>query len=71
MSTLWMGNLEPYMDEKFIIRGFATMGETVLNVRIIRHKMTGQKPTRLCRLKRTPSLAVDKRFLISSHTYQS
>ncbi|KAJ0003563.1 hypothetical protein NQD34_008661 [Periophthalmus magnuspinnatus] len=41
MSTLWMGNLEPYMDEKFIIRAFATMGETVVNVRIIRHKMTG------------------------------
>uniref|UniRef100_A0A3B4BIF9 tRNA selenocysteine 1-associated protein 1 n=1 Tax=Periophthalmus magnuspinnatus TaxID=409849 RepID=A0A3B4BIF9_9GOBI len=33
--------LEPYMDEKFIIRAFATMGETVVNVRIIRHKMTG------------------------------
>lgn len=41
MSTLWMGNLEPYMDEKFIIRAFSTMGETVINVRIIRHKMTG------------------------------
>lgn len=41
MSTLWMGNLEPYMDEKFIIRAFATMGEQVVNVRIIRHKMTG------------------------------
>ncbi|XP_034561004.1 tRNA selenocysteine 1-associated protein 1-like isoform X1 [Notolabrus celidotus] len=41
MSTLWMGNLEAYMDEKFVIRAFSTMGETVVNVRIIRNKMTG------------------------------
>ncbi|XP_049889971.1 tRNA selenocysteine 1-associated protein 1-like isoform X4 [Epinephelus moara] len=41
MSTLWMGNLEAYMDEKFITRAFSTMGEQVINVRIIRNKMTG------------------------------
>ncbi|XP_068189010.1 tRNA selenocysteine 1-associated protein 1-like isoform X2 [Antennarius striatus] len=41
MSTLWMGNLETYMDEKFITRAFSTMGEQVMNVRIIRNKMTG------------------------------
>ncbi|XP_037650653.1 tRNA selenocysteine 1-associated protein 1-like isoform X1 [Sebastes umbrosus] len=41
MSTLWMGNLEAYMDEKFITRSFSTMGEQVINVRIIRNKMTG------------------------------
>ncbi|XP_034017377.1 tRNA selenocysteine 1-associated protein 1-like isoform X2 [Thalassophryne amazonica] len=41
MSTLWMGNLETYMDEKFITRAFATMGEQAINVRIIRNKMTG------------------------------
>ncbi|XP_062342943.1 tRNA selenocysteine 1-associated protein 1-like [Osmerus eperlanus] len=41
MSTLWMGNLEPYMDEKFINRAFGTMGEQVVSVRIIRNKMTG------------------------------
>ncbi|XP_053190967.1 tRNA selenocysteine 1-associated protein 1-like isoform X3 [Scomber japonicus] len=41
MSTLWMGNLEAYMDEKFITRAFSTMGEQVVNVRIIRNKMTG------------------------------
>uniref|UniRef100_A0A3Q3RHC9 tRNA selenocysteine 1-associated protein 1 n=1 Tax=Mastacembelus armatus TaxID=205130 RepID=A0A3Q3RHC9_9TELE len=41
MSTLWMGNLESYMDEKFITRAFSTMGEQVVNVRIIRNKMTG------------------------------
>ncbi|TNM93098.1 tRNA selenocysteine 1-associated protein 1 isoform X2 [Takifugu rubripes] len=41
MSTLWMGNLETYMDEKFITRAFSTMGEQVVSVRIIRNKMTG------------------------------
>ncbi|XP_063055104.1 tRNA selenocysteine 1-associated protein 1-like isoform X2 [Engraulis encrasicolus] len=38
MTCLWMGNLEPYMDEKFISRAFATMGELAVNVRIIRNK---------------------------------
>ncbi|XP_056154433.1 tRNA selenocysteine 1-associated protein 1-like [Lampris incognitus] len=41
MSTLWMGNLESYMDEKFITRAFGTMGEQVKNVRIIRNRITG------------------------------
>ncbi|XP_061598014.1 tRNA selenocysteine 1-associated protein 1-like [Cololabis saira] len=41
MSTLWMGNLDAYMDEKFITRAFSTMGEQAVNVRIIRNKMTG------------------------------
>ncbi|KAM7383697.1 hypothetical protein PAMA_011179 [Pampus argenteus] len=41
MSTLWMGNLEAYMDDKFVTRAFSTMGEQVVNVRIIRNKMTG------------------------------
>ncbi|XP_036371879.1 tRNA selenocysteine 1-associated protein 1-like [Megalops cyprinoides] len=41
MSSLWMGNLEPYMDERFIARAFATMGELVKGVRIIRNKLTG------------------------------
>ncbi|XP_039595713.1 tRNA selenocysteine 1-associated protein 1-like isoform X1 [Polypterus senegalus] len=41
MSTLWMGNLEPYMDEKFIAQAFVTMGETVTGVRIIRNRITG------------------------------
>ncbi|XP_076136683.1 tRNA selenocysteine 1-associated protein 1-like isoform X1 [Alosa pseudoharengus] len=39
MTCLWMGNLEPYMDEKFITRAFATMGELAIGVRIIRNKM--------------------------------
>ncbi|CAL8297199.1 unnamed protein product [Lota lota] len=41
MSTLWMGNLEPYMDDQFVTSAFRTLGEQVINVRIIRNKMTG------------------------------
>ncbi|XP_028819847.1 tRNA selenocysteine 1-associated protein 1 isoform X3 [Denticeps clupeoides] len=41
MSSLWMGNLQPYMDEMFVIRAFATMGESVVGVRLIRSKVTG------------------------------
>ncbi|XP_072465687.1 tRNA selenocysteine 1-associated protein 1 isoform X6 [Notamacropus eugenii] len=40
-ASLWMGDLEPYMDENFISRAFATMGETVLSVKIIRNRLTG------------------------------
>ncbi|KAL7887285.1 hypothetical protein AOLI_G00050060 [Acnodon oligacanthus] len=39
MSCLWMGNLEPYMDETFVSRAFATMGELVVSVRIIRNRI--------------------------------
>ncbi|XP_043072892.1 tRNA selenocysteine 1-associated protein 1 isoform X1 [Puntigrus tetrazona] len=41
MNSLWMGNLEPYMDEEFVSRAFAHMGETVIRVRLIRDKITG------------------------------
>ncbi|XP_028819846.1 tRNA selenocysteine 1-associated protein 1 isoform X2 [Denticeps clupeoides] len=44
MSSLWMGNLQPYMDEMFVIRAFATMGESVVGVRLIRSKVTGTEP---------------------------
>ncbi|NP_001398600.1 tRNA selenocysteine 1-associated protein 1 isoform 6 [Rattus norvegicus] len=40
-ASLWMGDLEPYMDENFISRAFATMGETVMSVKIIRNRLTG------------------------------
>ncbi|XP_043940758.1 tRNA selenocysteine 1-associated protein 1 [Protopterus annectens] len=41
MASLWMGDLEPYMDENFISRAFATFGELVQSVKIIRNKLTG------------------------------
>uniref|UniRef100_A0A8C3V4M3 tRNA selenocysteine 1-associated protein 1 n=1 Tax=Catharus ustulatus TaxID=91951 RepID=A0A8C3V4M3_CATUS len=40
-ASLWMGDLEPYMDENFVSRAFATMGELVLGVKIIRNRLTG------------------------------
>ncbi|KAM9776223.1 tRNA selenocysteine 1-associated protein 1-like isoform X4 [Syngnathus typhle] len=45
MSTLWMGNLDAYMDEKFITRAFSTMGEQAVSVRIIRSKVPGAPPS--------------------------
>ncbi|XP_069080256.1 tRNA selenocysteine 1-associated protein 1 isoform X3 [Pleurodeles waltl] len=41
MASLWMGDLEPYMDEAFVTRAFATMGELVQSVKIIRNRVTG------------------------------
>lgn len=39
--TLWMGDLEYYMDDEFISQAFNYYGETVVNVKIIRKKKTG------------------------------
>ncbi|XP_043921284.1 uncharacterized protein LOC122796674 isoform X2 [Protopterus annectens] len=39
--SLWMGNLDPYMDENFIKRAFATMGERVQDVRVISGRSPG------------------------------
>lgn len=41
-ATLWMGDLEPYMDESFIKQAFTTMGEIVVYVKIMRNRYTGQ-----------------------------
>lgn len=41
LSALVFMQLEPYMDENFISRAFATMGETVMSVKIIRNRLTG------------------------------
>ncbi|XP_030075749.1 tRNA selenocysteine 1-associated protein 1 [Microcaecilia unicolor] len=47
MASLWMGDLEPYMNESFITRAFATMGHIVQSVKIIRNKATGH-PSGYC-----------------------
>ncbi|XP_060532910.1 tRNA selenocysteine 1-associated protein 1 [Cylas formicarius] len=39
---LWMGSLEPYMTESFIINSFRKMGENPLNVKVMRNKFTGE-----------------------------
>ncbi|XP_065280879.1 tRNA selenocysteine 1-associated protein 1-like [Dermacentor albipictus] len=40
-GTLWMGDIEPYMDEAFLKQAFAVMGETCLSTKIITNKLTG------------------------------
>ncbi|XP_053394621.1 tRNA selenocysteine 1-associated protein 1-like isoform X2 [Mercenaria mercenaria] len=39
--TLWMGDLEPYMDEFFILQAFENMGEPAMQVKMINNKYTG------------------------------
>ncbi|CAG9863772.1 unnamed protein product [Phyllotreta striolata] len=39
---LWMGSLEPYMTETFILTAFRKMGENPLSVKIMRNKFTGE-----------------------------
>lgn len=41
MASLWMGDLDPYMDETFVLNAFASQGESVVTVKIIRNKHTG------------------------------
>ncbi|XP_074642375.1 tRNA selenocysteine 1-associated protein 1-like [Tubulanus polymorphus] len=40
-NTLWMGDLEPYMDEQFVVGAFLECGETVKSAKIIKNKFTG------------------------------
>uniref|UniRef100_A0A1B6CK13 tRNA selenocysteine-associated protein 1 n=2 Tax=Clastoptera arizonana TaxID=38151 RepID=A0A1B6CK13_9HEMI len=42
MSQVWMGSLEPYMTESFIMNAFHRTGEKPLNVKIVRNKQTGE-----------------------------
>ncbi|XP_055385231.1 tRNA selenocysteine 1-associated protein 1 [Condylostylus longicornis] len=44
---LWMGSLETYMTENFIIAAFRKMGEEPQNVRLMRNKYTGE-PSGYC-----------------------
>ncbi|XP_003975598.2 tRNA selenocysteine 1-associated protein 1-like isoform X1 [Takifugu rubripes] len=39
--SLWMGDLDPYMEEDFIKQAFSAMGESPTGVKIITHKITG------------------------------
>ncbi|XP_075152382.1 tRNA Selenocysteine associated protein [Haematobia irritans] len=39
---LWMGSLEPYMTENFVIAAFRKMGEDPSTVRLMRNKYTGE-----------------------------
>jgi len=37
-DNLWIGDLEPYMDENFVRMAFSVMGETVLSIRVFKEK---------------------------------
>ncbi|XP_069127463.1 tRNA selenocysteine 1-associated protein 1-like [Argopecten irradians] len=39
--SLWMGDLEPYMDEYFITSAFDQMGATITSMKLIKNKVTG------------------------------
>lgn len=39
---LWMGSLEPYMTESFIMNSFRKMGENPQTVKVMRNKFTGE-----------------------------
>ncbi|KAI6646441.1 tRNA selenocysteine 1-associated protein 1 isoform X2 [Oopsacas minuta] len=40
-SVLWMGELDNYMTEEYIVKAFEQAGEKVIDVRVIRNKQTG------------------------------
>ncbi|XP_037537478.1 tRNA selenocysteine 1-associated protein 1-like [Nematolebias whitei] len=40
-NCVWMGDLDPYMDENFVKQAFSAMGESPLGVKIITHRITG------------------------------
>ncbi|XP_049831136.1 tRNA selenocysteine 1-associated protein 1 isoform X1 [Schistocerca gregaria] len=42
LCQLWMGSLEPYMTESFIMSAFQRMGENPQNVKVMRNKYTGE-----------------------------
>lgn len=39
---LWMGGIEPYMSEGFIMSAFQRMGENPLSVKVMRNRITGE-----------------------------
>ncbi|KAJ1200519.1 hypothetical protein NDU88_004342 [Pleurodeles waltl] len=44
MTSVWMGDLEPYMTEDFIKQAFAAMGEAVVNVKVVSERIVSGKP---------------------------
>lgn len=42
-GALWIGGLEPYMDEEYLTKAFNAMGEeNVQSIKVIKNKFTGQ-----------------------------
>lgn len=44
MTSIWMGDLEPYMTEDFIKQAFVAMGESVVNVKVVSELIVSGKP---------------------------
>ncbi|CAH2318188.1 tRNA selenocysteine 1-associated 1-like [Pelobates cultripes] len=42
MASVWMCDIEEYMDEDFVKKAFAKVGENILSVQIIRDRVTGK-----------------------------
>ncbi|KAG5676791.1 hypothetical protein PVAND_006599 [Polypedilum vanderplanki] len=40
-SQLWMGSLQPYMNESFIMAAFRKMGEDPINIKLMKNKFSG------------------------------
>ncbi|XP_036377448.1 tRNA selenocysteine 1-associated protein 1-like [Megalops cyprinoides] len=57
--SLWMGDLDPYMDENFIKEAFSAMGETAHGVKIICHRSTGG-PAGYCFVELEDEASVDR-----------
>lgn len=44
-GSLWIGGLEPYMDEEFLLKCLNSLGETysgIISIKVIKNKFTGQ-----------------------------
>ncbi|XP_061386616.1 tRNA selenocysteine 1-associated protein 1 [Musca vetustissima] len=59
---LWMGSLEPYMTENFVIAAFRKMGEDPTTVRLMRNKYTGE-PAGYCFV----NFATDEKAMDAMH----
>ncbi|XP_053739616.1 tRNA selenocysteine 1-associated protein 1-like isoform X1 [Synchiropus splendidus] len=59
-TCLWMGDLDPYMDENFIKQAFTGMGEAPLGVKIITHKITGSNSAGYCFVEFADEASVDR-----------
>ncbi|XP_023238064.1 tRNA selenocysteine 1-associated protein 1-like [Centruroides sculpturatus] len=84
-GTLWMGDLEPYMDETFLKQAFTLMGENLVHAKVIKNRYTGlpmgygfldfgeeqtaQRVLHRCNGKTIPNASPPKRFKLNHASY--
>ncbi|XP_076368029.1 tRNA Selenocysteine associated protein [Tachypleus tridentatus] len=84
-GTIWIGDLEPYMDENFLKQAFMLMGENLLHAKVIKNKFTGlltgygflefgdeavaQRVLHRCNGKIVPNTSPPKRFKLNHASY--